>query len=431
MDHFSRRQITVLEAVKCASSVASLLGSLFIIATFSFSASFRTTRTRLIFFSTWGNMLVSVAMLMQSTAFANDSTKNRSVCELQAFLLLTFSLADPFWIFCMTLNVIRIIIMRFDGRKIRSFDKWYFLAAYGIPAVAAATYVLHDQFSDNYIVGPVGLWCGITPNFLFIRVAFFFFPAWGVIVGIVLMHSFVASKIYKVKAALRRVTKPSSNPRGVHIMTEISVANTTLEADTEQLTRSLSGTTLTPTPQQPSSLVTWDPDTSRVRHSQREVGTYTTTVHGLPDAYGQSVTISAALGPIFRSTAHAAFYKRRKENNNAVKYFKTVSLLFFVLVWVWFPPSIHVIYGLVNPHHNEFSWVSFGLHLADALMVPTQGFWNAIIYAHATWSACKQLYEMIMTRLAGGRLSSQPEPAEEAFRFNTRFNLPGSTVRQV
>lgn len=95
----------------------------------------------------------------------------------------------------MTLNVIRIIIMRFDGRKIRSFDKWYFLAAYGIPAVAAATYVLHDQFSDNYIVGPVGvslvthlpirginmesqLWCGVAPNFLFIRVAFVFFPAW-------------------------------------------------------------------------------------------------------------------------------------------------------------------------------------------------------------------------------------------------------------
>src|SRR5690242_12223973 len=87
-----------LEVVTRMSSVASLLGSVFIVATFLCFKPFRTSKTRLIFYATWANIITNVATLISTSALPRDSDHVAPLCEVQAFLLQWFMLADSFWV---------------------------------------------------------------------------------------------------------------------------------------------------------------------------------------------------------------------------------------------------------------------------------------------------------------------------------------------
>lgn len=77
-------------------------------------------------------------------------------------------------------------------------------------------------------------------------------------------------------------------------------------------------------------------------------------------------------------------------NKAALKYCNCALLFFIALLITWVPSTINRIYTIIRPTD-----VVFGLNLAAALVLPLQGFWNAIIYMATSSYAVKCLWEDI------------------------------------
>lgn len=80
----SGSQIDVVGVLERATSVFSLLGSMVVITTFTFSRAFHKPINRLVFYATFGNLMTNVATLM-GRSFVNDI--DQAGCQFQAFLI--------------------------------------------------------------------------------------------------------------------------------------------------------------------------------------------------------------------------------------------------------------------------------------------------------------------------------------------------------
>jgi hypothetical protein len=125
--------------------------------------------------------------------------------------------------------------------------------------------------------------------------------------------------------------------------------------------------------------------------------------------YERKGSVAASVVPI-TARGHNAGSARQytaNEANTAIWSYTKVSLLFFVAMMVtWIPSSANRVYSAV--HKDQ---VSLPLEYASALVLPLQGFWNAVIYATTSLQACKELWSNICSRKAtsGGRART-PNP---------------------
>lgn len=78
-------------------------------------------------------------------------------------------------------------------------------------------------------------------------------------------------------------------------------------------------------------------------------------------------------------------------NKAALKYCKCAMLFFIALIITWVPSTINRIYTIVRPQESIF-----GLNLTAALVLPLQGFWNAIIYMATSTFACRSLWQDVI-----------------------------------
>lgn len=77
-------------------------------------------------------------------------------------------------------------------------------------------------------------------------------------------------------------------------------------------------------------------------------------------------------------------------NKAAIKYCKCALLFFIALIITWVPSTVNRIFNIVRPND-----VIFGLNLAAALVLPLQGFWNAVIYIATSTFAVNCLWQDI------------------------------------
>jgi hypothetical protein len=87
----AKSDVDVITILERACSVFSLLGSMFVIASFTLSKAFHKPINRLVFYATFGNLMTNVATLMART-FINDI--NSAGCQFQGFLIQMYG-ADP------------------------------------------------------------------------------------------------------------------------------------------------------------------------------------------------------------------------------------------------------------------------------------------------------------------------------------------------
>jgi hypothetical protein len=57
-------------------------------------------------------------------------------------------------VFCMATNVYLVFWRGYDALQLRHLEKWYFLFAYGLPAIAPIVYVILDHSKEVPILGP-------------------------------------------------------------------------------------------------------------------------------------------------------------------------------------------------------------------------------------------------------------------------------------
>ncbi|KAJ4331417.1 hypothetical protein N0V95_009888, partial [Ascochyta clinopodiicola] len=358
-------QLTILSTTTRLSSTLSLLGSTLNLLTFLSGPAFRKPVTRLIFYATWGNVLANAATLVSVAAIPNADGVVGGLCRVQAVGMQWFVLADPFWVFCMALNVWLVFSRGYDGRDLRRLEKWYAVFAYGVPGVAA-----------------VGVLAGATMS----------------------IYVCVGVNMYRQQALLRTFMRKSRYGAGNgESSTDGIVVTTKIEHESNLTSRSATPGTemssLTPSSSSGKQTVTGAPSTTRSwtptspaksaahynllvplnphsphRHATPLLISYRATAYAAPLASGDFATLPCPRVPIFQPQEHAAYTQHRKDNAAAHRYFLVAVLLFGALLLVWVPSSINGLYQMAHPQQP-----SFGLNLVAALVLPLQGLGNAVV----------------------------------------------------
>lgn len=258
-----------------------------------------------------------------------------------------------------------------------------------------------------------------------------------------MIHMWIGLKIYRAKTEMRKCRKESEqrfaqvtptplegsfvDPKDqITVTTNISHA---IESWSRSTTLSKVGNWLTPAHSAPSPpprptrasnvsssskptspttpgrhdlLVPVNPNSPVRHHYPLLIGRYRATAYAAPLASGEFATLPSPQVPVFRPAEHAAHVQRRKETAEALHYFKSALLLFVALIVVWVPSSVNRLYQLAHPEHP-----SYALNFISAVVLPSQGFWNAVIYAHASWDECKRGCVELRSRLLGQSTAEQ------------------------
>ena len=112
-------------------------------------------------------------------------------------------------------------------------------------------------------------------------------------------------------------------------------------------------------------------------------------------------TASAAAGP-------SPNRRRNHELNNASWSYTKCAILFFTAILItWIPSSANRFYSLI--HSSE---VSVPLQYMSSLVLPLQGFWNALIYIVTSWKAVKGLFAGSMRQWSAVQEITESLPQE-------------------
>jgi hypothetical protein len=103
-------------------------------------------------------------------------------------------------------------------------------------------------------------------------------------------------------------------------------------------------------------------------------------------------------------------------NRAAINYCKCALLFSTAMIVTWVPSTLNRLVTLVHPND-----LVFGLGYASGLVLPLQGFWNAVIYIFTSFPACKALMRRITTALRIDQL-----PRWRNGRFSTIAASSGS-----
>jgi hypothetical protein len=107
-------------------------------------------------------------------------------------------------------------------------------------------------------------------------------------------------------------------------------------------------------------------------------------------------------------------------NKAAINYCKCALLFFIAMLVTWVPSTLNRLIELANPKESIFA-----LNYASSMVLPLQGFWNAIIYIFTSLPASKALVRKIMTALHIGQM-----PRWRNGQFSTT-DRPGSKNQPV
>lgn len=269
------------------------------------------------------------------------------------------------------------------------------------------------------------------------RIAFFYAPVWLGIAITLVIYVVTGRKIFKKRSELRSFTKKTaadldleaiSNPftaGEIVVETEMKVTHSTLDqelagtspgsdesrssfASTNQLADAAEVTTTHGAPASAFSRVGWEPevipasDAIKAPNRDRSRTGYRATAFSTNKAKSL-VTVTARSASI----GHQAPIRRRhaamEGNAAAWGYFKVAFLMFAALFVVWVPSTVNRLQQFINKDKSIF-----GLNLASALVLPLQGFWNAMIYTSTTWPECKRAFVETMDAISRRKHSNRP-----------------------
>ncbi|KAI0006946.1 hypothetical protein F4779DRAFT_594368 [Xylariaceae sp. FL0662B] len=384
----SERQLEAISIIERVGSVFSLLGCLFIIISFLSTTALRKPINRLVFYASFGNMITNIGTLM-ARHFVDDI--NSFGCQFQAFLIQMFMPADAYWTLAMAVNVYLTFYFKFDAIKLRKMEVWYILTCYGVPFVPAITYVFLYKEGAGRFYGDATLWCWVSSGWDAFRIITFYGPVAVSILVTFFIYIRAGRDIYNKRKQLRTFGASSSghgsepltmdDPQSVKT-TEVKV---TSEAAEEMDLGILGRVT---------------PDFNPQKQA------YTVTISAKPDEREPHVTVEDDARP---KTARGMTQKRRAnfEANNATWSYSKCAILFFTALLVtWIPSSANRIYSVV---HTEET--SVALEVMSALVLPLQGFWNALIYITTSWEAVKKFLRRSpdTSHFGSANMSSKPK----------------------
>ncbi|KAH7126961.1 G protein coupled receptor family protein [Dendryphion nanum] len=420
-------RVLAIQISERTMSVLSILGSLFIVGTFLKWHYFRKPINRLVFYASWGNVMANVATLISTSALPARGAIPSPLCQFQAILIQWFMMADSLWVLCMALNVMMVFNSTCDIRRLRRLEKWYLLFSYGVPFVPCLAYIFLDRVAKRRILGGATIWCWVDSEVEWMRIAFFYAPVWIVISSTLFIYIYVGRTIFKQRSELRSFSNHAAsvpavvNPFTVSdmstIVKKVDMRVTTETIDSELTVTSPCGNdsresfSSTRNLQNPGSLpsknstasrfsrIDWTnpsrapQDTSNLEKDVPSRGYQVTVTANNPD-----IELPVRKASVIQGNTSVRRTTAMDGNTAAWSYLKVAFLMFAALFIVWVPSTVNRLQQFINRDSPVF-----GLNLASALVLPLQGFWNAMVYASTTWPECKRAMRETLEAVARRR----------------------------
>ncbi|KAI1486071.1 hypothetical protein F5X96DRAFT_272010 [Biscogniauxia mediterranea] len=400
--------ISIIERV---GSVLSIIGGVFIIVTFSVSSAFHKPINRLVFYASFGNMMSNVGSLMSREYVDQIDSFG---CQFQGFLIQMFLPADALWTLAMAFNVYLTFYYKFDANRLRKMEIWYMLLCYGVPLVPALTYVFVYNKEAGRMYGNAVLWCWVSSGWDIFRIATFYGPVWMVILLTFFIYLRAGRDIYRKRKQLHNFGSSGTHDADLWMFEDpLAVKTTEVSVTSETIGQGQQGIDLAPLGRSDS--------TSCVEAGQNAA--YSVTIssskkgdrrsQGPPPTAIRDAQPSSSIRPRPKTKKRANY----EANNAAWSYTKCALLFFTALLVTWVPSSANRVYSVI--HVNE---TSVPLEIISAVVLPLQGFWNAIIYIVTSWSAVK-LFFTDLGRHTRRRPVSTNYPSDINDKRNFAFKL--------
>ncbi|KGO75800.1 Glucose receptor Git3, N-terminal [Penicillium italicum] len=246
----SEQQILAISATERVCSTISLVGTFVIVATFIWSPTFRKPINRLVFYASWGNIMANIATIISADGI--HSGVDSSLCQFQGFLIQWFMPADALWTFAMACNVYLTFFHKYDSEQLRRLEWKYVLCCYGVPFVPAFAYFFIQTQARGRIYGSAILWCWISVQWSFLRIAIFYGPVWLIISLTFAIYLRAGTVIYQKRRQLRNLggidsdlvpESPFALLTGIQVTREIACSTPERRSLSEGATRGLPSNT--------------------------------------------------------------------------------------------------------------------------------------------------------------------------------------------
>jgi hypothetical protein len=172
---YTSDEITIFYTLVGFFSGLSMLGCLFIIVAYFYNPELRVFSFKLIVclsIAGFGNSLCNLHL-----AYVLPKVLNQTVCTVQAYLVVYFSLCALIWTFCIALTLYNAVVMHQEDHNALEF--YFHVTAWLVPAAVAALPLItdsYDRYDDN------NLWCWISKEKRVInhvwRGLAFYIPLW-------------------------------------------------------------------------------------------------------------------------------------------------------------------------------------------------------------------------------------------------------------
>ncbi|CDM35663.1 GPCR, family 2-like [Penicillium roqueforti FM164] len=387
----SEQQILAISATERVCSTVSLVGTFVIVATFIWSPTFRKPINRLVFYASWGNMMANIATIISADGI--HSGVDSSLCQFQGFLIQWFMPADALWTFAMACNVYLTFFHKYDSEQLRRLEWKYVLCCYGVPFVPAFAYFFIQTQARGRIYGSALLWCWISVQWSFLRIAIFYGPVWLIISLTFAIYLRAGTVIYQKRRQLRNLggidsdlvpESPFAMLTGIQVTREIACFTPERRSLSEGDASGLPSNAFraySVTIEGGSTANTLQKSSSKTDSSPLQQENFGKT--GRPDGADSQR----------RSTSTEA-------SSATWAYTKYAMLFFIALLVTWVPSTINRVYSLARPNNFNFS-----LNYASSFVLPLQGFWNSLIYVSISWPAFKLLWSDLYRRVCSWRIS--------------------------
>ncbi|KAF7510679.1 hypothetical protein GJ744_006045 [Endocarpon pusillum] len=399
----SEKEIYAIEVTERLGSVLSLIGTAFIIGTFLYDNAFHKPINRLVFYASWGNIMANVGTLISRSGI--DLGVNQPLCQFQAFLIQMFMPADALWTLAMACNVYLTFFRKYNAQQLRALEWKYMIFCYGLPFLPAFAYFFVQSPAPSKVYGSATLWCWVTREWNFLRVATFYGPVWVVIAITFTIYLWAGKEIFAKRRQLRNFANAASDVafpviQNPFISPFVSVKTTEIRITSE----------LADLPGKNGGTHCFALNERGRIISTQSFNPYSVSVGAAP---GTDIT-SPQSAPFPRSSnpmglgadKNASQIKAAMEANKAAFSYCKCALLFFAsLLITWVPSSINRVHSLVHP--DVFC---FPLLFISALVLPLQGFWNAVIYIATSLPACRALFSQILDYWAPSRKTKSSSP---------------------
>ncbi|CAD6563967.1 MAG: hypothetical protein ASARMPRED_002596 [Alectoria sarmentosa] len=360
-------QVNAMMITERVTSILSLVGILFILSTFLLGRGFDKPINRLFFFASFSNLGMNIAALIAEDGVS--AGQNSSLCQFQAFAIQWFLGVDTLWALCMGLNVYLALFRGWTSERMRRQEWKYFLGCYGCSFIPALVYLFINTNSRGKIYGPALLWCWVSPQWDFLRVATLYGVVWIALIFALIIYIMAFRKVWNNRHQLHGLFNPfNENPFQGTVTTEVDVTTYAIESSLYP------ANSINDAGMGPGKPGGFDPYSVNI-----EVG---------PDPLRQQRKPSAP--DLFRVRTLTRNAALSETNPEAWLYARVAFLFFSALLLSWLPSSVNRLYALAHPDRYNF-----GLNYTESLVLPLQGFCNALVYVVTSQTACANLWRSV------------------------------------